>query len=573
MVVRDEDARQLLEGESHDLEETRFVLFLRHFVKHRGRLALLAIGLVAVVAFGVGWRPGMLISKGGQHSLLQKWLPTRPEEVLPFDRWMVEWHVKPGKLTQTQYHTYSHHPYFLKAKERRKELVRWQLAHDCPKQVVNSDIVNGKVKQYATLEVETAGECQRACTETSGCSGWTWARQGRWARHCWRKQVGDDYHFVHNGDVVAGRPCASEGRWSFWWPEHHEDLYELQVPDMEAEIEPVHCTEDLRRGTCSSTLDRSFLPWPLSEVVHDKPDLKCCAPVEAGQASACGDGLVPVRTGEACAGFEAADFGCCPPESKRGKEDSSMHCIVLFQAFSKEQELLEMQYHLNAGIFQCESYALYSNQRVEILPGLVARQIHSTMMCELGGQFITALNLGIFLALYRQVLADIEFMQTGWVVKVDPDTVWSANRLRPMLAQHSWGVGGEGIYLNNCADGLHGPIEVFSQNAFLTLGRAAKKCGDALDGPVCTENCEQEWQQTRQCNGRCTDWWGEDIWTDQCLSRFTKAKRVMVKTLLQEDHCKPHIPDWRSCNDDKTVAFHPFKDPDEFRLCWERMKA
>lgn len=73
----------------------------------------------------------------------------------------------------------------------------------------------------------------------------------------------------------------------------------------------------------------------------------------------------------------------------------------------------------------------------------------------------------------------------------------------------------------------------------------------------------------KQCNGPCTGWWGEDIWSDQCLYQFTDAKRVFEPRLLLEDHCDPK-PGWRDCSDSEVVAFHPFKKPEEYQTCFER---
>ncbi|CAK9013259.1 unnamed protein product [Durusdinium trenchii] len=258
----------------------------------------------------------------------------------------------------------------------------------------------------------------------------------------------------------------------------------------------------------------------------------------------------------------------------RCKADAfGVHCVMLFRPWTYEQSLIEIQYRKKAGIFQCDSYALYSNEVIELFPGVVSRRIHSPLMCEIGGQFITALNLGIFLTFYRQVILDADFMDSAWVIKVDPDTVWNPQRLRPLLDGLSWGLDGDGIYLNNCELGFHGPIEIFSTRSFLALGHHAKECAKAMDGKTCIDHCDGVWNQVEVCNGRCTDWWGEDIWADQCLSRFTQAKRVMVKTLLQEDHCKPHISDWRSCSNPEVVAFHPFKEPWQFERCLDAVSG
>ncbi|CAE6935900.1 unnamed protein product, partial [Symbiodinium sp. KB8] len=107
------------------------------------------------------------------------------------------------------------------------------------------------------------------------------------------------------------------------------------------------------------------------------------------------------------------------------------------------------------------------------------------------------------------ILLDQDFLSAEWLVKVDPDTVWAPTRLRHYLREHSWGIGGDGIYFNNCEEGLHGPIEVFSKNAFISVGRAAQHCKAAYDHQECSDNCTGVWEQTKYCNGPCIQWWGE----------------------------------------------------------------
>ena len=53
--------------------------------------------------------------------------------------------------------------------------------------------------------------------------------------------------------------------------------------------------------------------------------------------------------------------------------------------------------------------------------------------------FLWYLTIRLFLATVRQVILDSEFIEAAWVIKVDPDTVWSPLRLRPMLQDLSWG--------------------------------------------------------------------------------------------------------------------------------------
>ena len=260
-----------------------------------------------------------------------------------------------------------------------------------------------------------------------------------------------------------------------------------------------------------------------------------------------------------------------PPEQAPSPSTSTTRtlCLAVFLPNSYEQELLVMQYRFGGGIFACDQHAIYSSARLELAPGLVARQVSSTLMSELGGPYITVLNLGAFMAVWRQVLLDGDYLQCDWTIKADPDTVFIVQRLVPILSLQGMTMGENGKYLNNCQDGLHGPLEIFSQGALRSLGRHALDCAQALDGgQECHEHCEKFWEfdYVEKCNGHCTTWWGEDIWLDQCLSRFANVKRVFVPELLLEAHCHPK-PGWRNCLDSNVVAFHPFKSVHDYETC------
>eukprot|EP00931_Biecheleriopsis_adriatica_P010050 TRINITY_DN111149_c0_g1_i1.p1 TRINITY_DN111149_c0_g1~~TRINITY_DN111149_c0_g1_i1.p1 ORF type:complete len:617 (-),score=107.21 TRINITY_DN111149_c0_g1_i1:112-1884(-) len=521
------------------------------------RPVLLALGLtVGVLALALwGWSAhdhmaGMALSSGpGRPDFLQMWYPTTEDEVLPFKKWLKAWHVKPGKLTHVIYDAYAHHPTFLKEKRSMDEMVRWQTEHDCPKQEVGVDFTTRKAFPII-WNVPSAAICQKACSVTPSCAGFTYGAardKPGLTDACFRKRLllGEGITKSSNPDVVSGLPCRRE-RHDAWWPVENRQFYEMPKQQL-PELLPAP-------ATCDVEMTRSF----------------CIQDMEAPN---CDAGYTPVRTEGSCTEHQRA-FSCCPAASTSlPAPGATMHCVALFRAFSYEQELIVMQHSSGASIFQCESHAVYSSQVIEIAPGLVSRRIASSMMAEVGGQFVTVTNLAIFLALYRQIIMDADYLNAGWTIKVDPDTVWLPARLRPILRQQSWGVGGDGIYLNNCPEGLHGPIEIFSQSAFRALGDHAAQCAHAMDGPVCENHCESVFQQTKVCNGNCTDWWGEDIWADQCLHRFSEAKRVLVNSLLLEAHCKSsgqahHVnvtPS--SCRDSSIVAFHPFKTENSYTQC------
>merc|ERR1712232_222343 len=96
-----------------------------------------------------------------------------------------------------------------------------------------------------------------------------------------------------------------------------------------------------------------------------------------------------------------------------------------------------------------------------------------------------------------------------------------------------------GVYLNNCRVGLHGPLEVMSRAAVHRWVLGTQGCVDHF---------------TRLCSGPCK--WGEDMFMDQCLKRVLKVRRDHDWSLLSEDHC--YSNDWAACRNGN-VAFHPFK--------------
>jgi hypothetical protein len=218
-----------------------------------------------------------------------------------------------------------------------------------------------------------------------------------------------------------------------------------------------------------------------------------------------------------------------------------------------ELQLLQLQYQRRVSIFACDSYSVYSNRVVEIAEGLQTGVVNSDLTCTYGGEFYTALNVEIFMAVWVQVVAEARFVSYAWTVKVDPDCVFLPDRLRQKLANHHEDP--RGVYLNNCKFGLHGPIEVFSRNAAITWARGSAQCMQHFN---------------QQCSGPCA--WGEDLFIDQCLWKVLGVKRVDDMSLLVEDHCQPPA-NWNSCTDQTYAAYHPFKAADAYSNCLNAAQA
>merc|ERR1719436_1472823 len=124
------------------------------------------------------------------------------------------------------------------------------------------------------------------------------------------------------------------------------------------------------------------------------------------------------------------------------------------------------------------------------------------------------LNTKIFIDVWKKVFDGGRPRNHDWTAKVDPDAVFLPNRLRKILVQYPDPP--QGIYLNNCKFGLHGPVEIFSRNAMQTyIGR----CDECIHGRL------------------NYTYWGEDLWMDQCLWKVLNVKRVNEYSIISEDHC------------------------------------
>lgn len=233
----------------------------------------------------------------------------------------------------------------------------------------------------------------------------------------------------------------------------------------------------------------------------------------------------------------------------------TLYCWALIQPDSYEKELLADQYNKHIGIFDCEEYAILSNQVVEVANGYMTELVETELGCEKGGEFGTALNLDIFIVVWNRIVQLGTFALHDWTVKADPDAVFFADRLKALLPHHP--EEGKGVYLNNCKMGMHGPVEVFSRNAVTALTNN-------------WQNCQAYFQQL--CGGDCQ--WGEDMFIDQCLMKVVGARRDNEWNLLVEDHCLANGDVWSIDKCDGThVAFHPFKDTPSYTQCFSNAWA
>lgn len=486
------------------------------------------------------------------------------EDILAEQRMRTDMLKKEGKETK------AHHKIFKQMQVGWEKVLKWQTVRSCPVQFVHKDAVNGHaLKEVAG--VKTAAECQKACTENRKCDAWVWGLERNTpglTDVCFLKKLGQEaLGMVTKNGLISGMPCCR--------PASGHSKQEHKGTDCPQLIFDVDLTTQRSLSSfkgvnssyacqeaCTANPGCGAFTWGAQRGVAGLSDvcfLKALGSTEAPNMTAKGG----VISGLPC-GCRATPENAIWPDSdlqkftmplpKPGRlgKPGSMLCMALMVPYSYEQGLLIMQYENRAGIFGCDEYVVYSNQALVLAPGLITRRVLSTQRCEPGGEFKTALNLNIFTAVWRQVISEGQYLLFNWIVKADPDTVFFPHRLRPILGKHEKGaVGGygQGVYFNNCKFGMHGPLEIFSQNSMSALGSMFLGCFHFFQ---------------KLCSGDCS--WGEDMWVDQCLKRFVNSTRINEYNLLEEDHCDPAMG-WDSCEDTTKAAFHPFKVESRYLVC------
>uniref|UniRef100_A0A7S4RGZ0 Hexosyltransferase n=1 Tax=Alexandrium monilatum TaxID=311494 RepID=A0A7S4RGZ0_9DINO len=151
-----------------------------------------------------------------------------------------------------------------------------------------------------------------------------------------------------------------------------------------------------------------------------------------------------------------------------------------------------------------------------------------------------------FVRAWDRILNMGKYWNYSWTVKVDPDTVFVPNRLRPHL-QHM--PAEQPCWVRNWDHkfGLLGPIEVFSALGVQLYGKRKSECIDSSN------------------HGEMLATSGEDGWIATCMGRTLQVRGVRDLGILD---CTGDMNKcWWS---DGVPARHPFKDPDNFRTCLDR---
>jgi len=217
----------------------------------------------------------------------------------------------------------------------------------------------------------------------------------------------------------------------------------------------------------------------------------------------------------------------------------TLFCFSVMVSWNYEPSLVKMQVRDRRSIFGCDGSAVYSNEALDLGHDVKSRVVQGTdLRCHKGGEFMTLLNTPVFKKVWEQVLHDGLYKPFDWTAKVDCDAVFFPERLRHLVQGPALRAAqdGNGIFLNNCGFGLHGPIEVVSNRALETYRQGWHGC----DNPP-----------------------QEDVYLQACMNKLG-VTQVNQFSLLSEEACR--TPNWQACQS-QHVSFHPFKDHTAYNQC------
>mmetsp|Transcript_37378 Transcript_37378/g.106051 ORF Transcript_37378/g.106051 Transcript_37378/m.106051 type:complete len:646 (+) Transcript_37378:40-1977(+) len=229
----------------------------------------------------------------------------------------------------------------------------------------------------------------------------------------------------------------------------------------------------------------------------------------------------------------------------------SLYCFSLFMPGGYEGPLLKAIFDANAGIFQCDGYDVFAAEDATLgTKDNVTVKAILIPKIEVGtSQDGTAGNAKLFMAVWDKVIAGGRFKNYDWTLKVDPDAVLIAWRIRDHMRPHV----GEKVYVVNCNKFpgspnfpmMYGAVEIFSQSAMLQYASSSWKCGQQLP-----------WAS-----------WGEDYYMTHCMD-FIGVRRIADFGVLGDNVCTG-----ANCADSYTASFHPFKNEAAWMQCWGQATA
>jgi len=225
---------------------------------------------------------------------------------------------------------------------------------------------------------------------------------------------------------------------------------------------------------------------------------------------------------------------------------SSLFCFSFIVPETEEERLLRFMLSQRAGIFDCDDFRVVSSAK-RILGSFKGQEVATMVSDEAGARKKDSWhNSELFASAWKFLLDKVPAMfDKDWVVKADPDCVFFPDRLKSHIRQNA--VTGRRQFFANCnqpqgSSKLYGALEVFSREAVEAYRIGWKRCQNS-----------GQWVHV-----------GEDLYLEICMEQL-HVKEVGDFTLVGDQRCNA-----APCSDRSRAAFHPFKDLDSFRQCYDQ---
>jgi hypothetical protein len=234
------------------------------------------------------------------------------------------------------------------------------------------------------------------------------------------------------------------------------------------------------------------------------------------------------------------------------RADTSLFCWSVSRMRGYEADVMRSQLSNGAGIFACDNFAVLSeeNWTVGRGPGERIGEVNTVVFdgAPVGwSKDGTAGNAELFLHAWDAVMTKTFALTYDFVVKVDPDAVIVADRLRDHLRPHAK----QPAYIRNCNLLPGDPDYPMMFGALEAISKEGLR--------IYKDNIGR-------CLGDFNSWWmswGEDLFMHKCLLRLGVGPKDDFG-LIGDSLCGKS----NDCANSWAAAFHPYKWSDGWMNCW-----
>jgi len=245
------------------------------------------------------------------------------------------------------------------------------------------------------------------------------------------------------------------------------------------------------------------------------------------------------------------DTECVMPCKAIPRADPSLFCWSVAREWGYEADVMKAQLTSGAGIFACDGFAVVSENKWNLGKGPGARigEVRAVVFEGAGvgvSKDGTAANAELFMSAWDAVMGQTQALTFDWIVKVDPDAVVIADRLRDHLREKS----GWKVFVRNCNKFPQNPDFPMMFGSMEAISRAGLQVYK---------------DQGHRCKSEL-NWypWGEDFFLGKCLP-YLGVDPVDDFSIISDGVCTGV-----NCQDGWSAAFHPFKGADEWMNCWRQ---